>query len=149
MRINIGLLAIVALLLTTPLRAEKKAINPPELNTMGTTSLPFSPGMLVDGTLYVAGQIGRDLKTGAVPEDFEQEVKLCLSHIETVLKAANMGFKDVVSVQVYLTDVELFGRMNAVYGAIFKDPRPARTTVGIAKLVVPNARVEITVTARK
>lgn len=149
MRINICLLALVALSLTAPLSAEKKAINPPEFSAAGAPSLPFSPGILVDGTLYVAGQIGRDLKTGAVPEDFEQEVKLCLSHIETVLKAANMGFKDVVSVQVYLTDVELFGRMNAVYGAIFKDPRPARTTVGIAKLVVPNARVEITATARK
>lgn len=137
------------MLLTLPIRAEKKVLNPPEFNAPGATSLPFSPGILVDGTLYVAGQIGRNLKTGEIPADFEQEVKLCLADVELVLKAAGMGFQDVVSVQVYLTDVALFSRMNAVYGATFKEPRPARTTVGVAKLVVPNARIEITVTARK
>ena len=59
-----------------------------------------------------------------------------------------MSFSDVVSVQVYLTDIEMFQRMNAVYTTYFKDPRPARTTVGVAKLVGP-ARIEVTVTARK
>jgi len=50
-------------------------------------------------------------------------------------------------VQVYLTDMELFPRMNAVYTTYFKEPRPARTTVGVAKLV-GTAHIEITVTAR-
>ncbi|MDQ2947841.1 MAG: RidA family protein [Acidobacteriota bacterium] len=149
MRTNICLLALAAMLVTAPLSAEKKAINPPELSAPGAQSLPFSPGVLVDGTLYVAGQIGRDLKTGQIPKDFEQEVKLCLANIEIVLKAAGMGYKDVVSVQVYLTDIDMFARMNAVYGTIFKEPRPARTTVGVSKLAAANAHVEITVTARK
>jgi 2-iminobutanoate/2-iminopropanoate deaminase len=149
MRIKPCLLAVAAMLLTAPLRAEKKAINPPEFSLPGAPSLPFSPGILVDGTLYVAGQIGRDLKSGQVPADFEQEVKLCLTDIEFILKAAGMGFADVVSVQVYLTDISLFSRMNTVYGSIFKEPRPARTTVGVSKLAAPNAHVEITVTARK
>jgi 2-iminobutanoate/2-iminopropanoate deaminase len=65
-----------------------------------------------------------------------------------VLKAAGLGFEDAVAVQVYLTDMDLFPRMNAVYATYFKDPRPARTTVGVAKLVGP-ARIEITITARK
>jgi 2-iminobutanoate/2-iminopropanoate deaminase len=51
-------------------------------------------------------------------------------------------------VQVYLTDMDLFPRMNAVYSTYFKDPRPARTTVGVSKLV-GTARIEITVTAHK
>ena len=55
---------------------------------------------------------------------------------------------DVVAVQVYLTDMELFPRMNAVYTTYFKEPRPARTTVGVAKLV-GTARIEITVTAKR
>jgi enamine deaminase RidA (YjgF/YER057c/UK114 family) len=55
----------------------------------------------------------------------------------------------VVSVQVYLTDIDLFSRMNAVYGSVFKEPRPARTTVGVTKLAAPAAHIEITVTARK
>ncbi len=60
-----------------------------------------------------------------------------------------MTYKDVVSVQVYLTDMDLFQRMNAVYTTGFKDPRPARTTVGVTKLANAAAHVEITVTARK
>ena len=59
-----------------------------------------------------------------------------------------MGFGDAVAVQVYLTDMELFPRMNAIYTTYFKEPRPARTTVGVAKLV-GTAKIEITVTARK
>jgi len=112
------------------------------------TGRPFSPGILSDGTLYIAGQTGQDLKTGKIPDDFEAEVKQCLNNIGLVLKEAGMGFGDAVAVQVYLTDMNLFARMNTVYTTFFTDPRPARTTVGVAKLV-GTARVEITVTARK
>jgi 2-iminobutanoate/2-iminopropanoate deaminase len=59
-----------------------------------------------------------------------------------------MSFDDAVAVQVYLTDMSLFPRMNAVYTTYFKEPRPARTTVGVAKLV-GTARIEVTVTAHR
>ena len=59
-----------------------------------------------------------------------------------------MTFQDAVTVQVYLTDMDLFQRMNTVYTTYFKEPRPARTTVGIARLVGA-AKIEITVTAHK
>jgi 2-iminobutanoate/2-iminopropanoate deaminase len=133
-------------LLALPLAAEKKVIVPPEF--AGSTS-NFSPGILVDGTLYVSGQIGQDLKNKQVPADFEDEVKTVLGNIGLVLKAAGMTYKDVVSVQVYLTDMYLFARMNAVYTTFFPDPRPTRTTVGVTKLAAPAAHIEITVTARK
>jgi 2-iminobutanoate/2-iminopropanoate deaminase len=139
-------LCAILVLLALPLAAEKKAIVPPEF--AGGT-LPYSPGVLVDGTLYCAGQTGQDLKTKQVPADFESEVKLLLNNIGLVLKAAGMTFKDAVSVQVYLTDIELFPRMNAVYATYFPEPRPARTTVGISKLAAAGAHVEITVTAHK
>jgi 2-iminobutanoate/2-iminopropanoate deaminase len=130
--------------------ADRKAIVPPEFTpAAGAPAPPFSPGVLVDGTLYVAGQVGEDLKTREVPADFEAEVKTCLDRIGIILKAAGMSYQDAVSVQVYLTDMDLFGRMNAVYGGYFKDPRPARTTVGVTRLAAPKARIEITVTARK
>jgi 2-iminobutanoate/2-iminopropanoate deaminase len=112
------------------------------------TGRPFSPGILTDGTLYVAGQTGQDLKTAKIPENFEAEVKQSLENIGLVLKEAKMDFGDAVAVQVYLTDMELFPRMNAVYTTYFKEPRPARTTVGVAKLV-GTAKIEITVTAHK
>ena len=65
-----------------------------------------------------------------------------------ILKAAEMSPADVVSVQVYLTDAATFQRMNTVYRDYFKEPRPTRTTVVVAKLVGA-ASIEITVTARK
>ena len=113
------------------------------------TGKPYSPGILTpDGTLYVSGTTGADLKTGEVPAKFEDEARLCFDLIGKVLKAAGMTFDSAVSVQVYLTDVSLFPRMNAVYMTYFKEPRPARTTVGVAKLVNA-AHMEVTVTAKK
>lgn len=139
-------LCALLLLAALSLQAAKKVIVPPEF--AGSTA-PYSPGILVDGSLYVSGQIGQDLKTSQIPEDFAKEVKLCLDRIELVLKAAGMTFDDVVSVQIYLTDMGQFAAMNSVYTSVFKAPRPARTTVGVAKLALPAAHIEITVTARK
>jgi 2-iminobutanoate/2-iminopropanoate deaminase len=60
-----------------------------------------------------------------------------------------MRFQDVVSVQVYLTDMDLFARMNAVHATYFKEPRPARTTVGVTRLASAKAGMEISMTSRK
>ena len=135
---------LILALASTGLLAEKKLIQPKEF----AKGRPFSPGLLVDGTLYVAGQVGNDLKTGQRPEAFEDEVKTCLGNIGIILKEAGFDYKDVVSVNVYLTDMELFPKLNAVYVPFFPEPRPVRTTVGVAKLV-GTSRIEVTVTARK
>lgn len=141
---KLTLLFLTLALAVSSVAATKKVIQPKGF----ATGRPFSPGILVDGTLYVAGQTGSDLKTGAIPAEFEAEVKQCLDNIGLVLKEAGMTFDNAVAVQVYLTDMELFQRMNAVYTTYFKEPRPARTTVGVAKLV-GTAHIEITVTAHK
>jgi reactive intermediate/imine deaminase len=138
------ILTIALLCAATLTAADKKAVNPPGAVTGG----PYTPGILAGDTLYVAGQVGRIPKTDRYPDSFEDEVKYTLDNVGAVLKAAGYGFEDAVAVQVYLTDMELFQRMNAVYMTYFPEPRPARTTVGIAKLVGP-ARIEITVTAYK
>jgi 2-iminobutanoate/2-iminopropanoate deaminase len=124
--------------------ASKKLIHPKEF----PKGRPFSPGIQVGNTLWVAGQIGQDLATGKIPEKFEDEVARTLDNIGLVLKEAGYTFDDVVSVNVYLTDMDLFQRMNAVYITYFKEPRPVRTTVGTPRLAGP-AKVEITVTASK
>jgi 2-iminobutanoate/2-iminopropanoate deaminase len=139
---SIPLLFAFSLLLAPGLmQAEKKAVLPKGASTAG----PYSPGILSNGTLYVAGQIGRDAK-GIIPDNFEDEVKLCLENVDRILKEAGVTPADAVAVQVYLTDMDLFDRMNKVYMAYFPEPRPARTTVGVAKLV-GKSRIEITVTA--
>lgn len=151
MRTNITALLMGALLLTLPLdAASKKVIVPPEMAPAPGAAAPmFSPGILMGDTLYVSGQVGQDLKTKDIPADFETEVKTCFADIGLVLKAAGMSFDNVVSVQVYLTDMDLFPRMNAVYATVFNSPRPTRTTVGVTKLASAKAHMEVTVTARK
>jgi len=137
-------LALAFIGATAPALAEKKIIQPKEFAPGG----PFNPAILVDGTLYVSGQIGRDLKTQKVPDNFEAEVRQALDNIGIILREAKMTYADVVAVQVYLTDMNLFPKMNAIYTMYFKADRPARTTLGITKLAVPEAHIEITVTAR-
>ena len=109
----------------------------------------FSPGIQAGDTLYVSGQTGTDPQTQKVPDKFEDEVQLCLDHIAAILKAGGMDFSNAVSVTVYLTDISLFQRMNAVYVKAFPEPRPARTTVGISALAAAGAHIEISVTAHK
>src|SRR5271166_4208215 len=145
MRTTITHAFVCALILCGTAVAEKRAIVPKEFEG---SKLPFSPGILVNNTLYVAGQTGGDIKSGQMPSEFEAEVKNALERAGLVLKAAGFGFQDVTAVQVYMTDMDLFQRMNAVYTTYFPEPRPTRTTVGVARLAGP-AHIEITITAQK
>ena len=73
-----------------------------------------------------------------------------LDRIGIILKEAGMSYKDVVAVQVYLTDIDLFPRMNSVYGSVFQAPPAARAHNGRrSNLASPKAHLEITVTAKK
>jgi 2-iminobutanoate/2-iminopropanoate deaminase len=136
-------IALVFLCATSADGAEKKIIRPAGVEA----SASWSHGLMVGDTLYVSGMGGED-PTGRIPGAFEAEVKQALENIDAVLKAAGMSSGDVVSVQVYLTDVSTFEKMNAVYKTYFHEPRPTRTTVVVAKLVGPG-KIEITATAKK
>jgi 2-iminobutanoate/2-iminopropanoate deaminase len=146
MRFAQSCVLFASLLVVGSAYGEKKAVTP-------TTPAPnapaplFSPGILADGTLYVAGQLGT--VAGQVPDKFEDEVKAALDNVGAILKAGGMTYSDVVSVTVYLTDMDLFQQMNGVYTTVFSAPRPARTAVGVSRLGNAKAHLEITVTARK
>ena len=141
---------LCAVFLFVPLAvAQKKIVTPEAFNRPGQEAPLFSPGILDGGTLYVSGQIGSDLKTRKVPESFEDEVRTSLENIRLILKEAKMDYSDIVNVQVFLTDMSLFPRMNAVYSSILKAPRPARATVGVSALAAKDAHIEISVIARK
>jgi reactive intermediate/imine deaminase len=143
MRITILLLGTICTgLAGSAQTSARQAVQPPGF----ATGRPFSPGVWAGDTLHVAGQIGSDLKTGKLGATFEDETKLALDNIGLILKEAGLSFDDVVTVHVYLTDIGLFGRMNAIYMPYFQEPRPARTTVAVAALA-GGAHIEITVTA--
>lgn len=135
--------AVVLLVAPACLAQQHKAIN---LST--EKGLPFSDGIVVGNTLYLAGQQGLDSSGKLVPGGIGPQTKTTLETIEKVLKAAGFQLKDVVSVNVYLADINEFGDMNKVYKAFLPDPKPARTTIQAAALV-NHARIEISAIAVK
>lgn len=107
------------------------------------TGLPFSPGILVGNTLYLAGHLGRDPVTSQlVTGGIEAETRQALANLGDVLKTAGMGFEHVTTVTVYITNFDEFERFNAVYREFFPKDPPARATVQVAALNA-GARVEL------
>jgi 2-iminobutanoate/2-iminopropanoate deaminase len=118
------------------------------VNLSATRGLPFSDGIVVGKTLYVAGQEGTDASDKLVAGGIGPETSAALENIQRVLKAAGFQLEDVVSVTVYLADIHDFPEMNKVYKSVMPDPKPARATVQAAALV-NNARIEISAIAVK
>ena len=109
---------------------------------------PYSPAVRAGDFLYVSGQIPVDPETNQpVLGDIQQETRQVLSNIERILVGCGATRADVVKTQVYLTDVKEFAKMNEVYAAFFGDAKPARTTIGVAALPLPGAKIEIDVVA--
>lgn len=139
------LLVTTLLLFSAPTDKSGKTPVGAELVPAGT---PYSPGFLVGGTLYVSGLQGTDPETHALPSEFGREVRNCLDSVGHVLKSAHMNYSDVVSVQIYLTDMSQFDQVNSIYKSYFTSTYPARTTVQVAKLSL-GARIEVAAIARK
>ena len=108
---------------------------------------PVSDAVLVGDTLYVGGRLGFDA-VGKLPPDFPGEAKAVLESVKSVLAAANMTMDDIVSVQVFCTDLSLFDSWNVVYRAYFGHDLPARAFIGASSLL-RGAHVEMTVIAVK
>lgn len=96
---------------------------------------PFSDAVLAGNTLYIAGRIGVDNKTGKPPADVQEEARIALDGIKAVLAEANMTMDDLVFVQVFCSDVSLFPKFNEVYKTYFGKDYPARAFVGAGTLL--------------
>jgi 2-iminobutanoate/2-iminopropanoate deaminase len=107
------------------------------------TGLPYSSGILAGDTLYISGHLGRDPVTSQlVAGGIEAETRQSLDNIGEVLKTAGMGFQDVTTVTVFITNFEEFAAFNKVYREYFPTDPPARATVQVAALNV-GASVEL------
>lgn len=103
---------------------------------------PFSDAVLAGDTLYLAGRIGLDPATRKPPATAEEEARLVLDQFKTVLAAAEMTMDDLVSVQVFCSDVSLFDTWNKVYPTYFGKDLPARAFIGSGPLLF-GARFEM------
>lgn len=108
---------------------------------------PFSPGLVVDGWVYLAGQGGFDPETGELAEGLAAQTSQTIENVAALLEEAGCTLKNVVSCLVHITDADHFAELNRVYESYFEAPRPVRTTV-VADLVVRGMLIEITVVAR-
>ncbi len=110
---------------------------------------PYSQGIRVGNTLYLAGQIALDPATGKLVEgDIEAQTHRVLKNLGAVLKAASFNYSDVVQVQAYLADLHDYKAMNDVYATYFSESKPARAVVEAAR-IPRDALVEIMMVAVK
>lgn len=113
----------------------------PRTNALNKTDAPFSGAVRVGGTLYISGQIGLgpDRKP---PADVTAEAKLVMDSVKKVLADGGMTPDDLVSVQVFCSDVRHYDAFNAVYRTYFTKEFPARAFLGSGALLF-GARFEV------
>jgi len=107
---------------------------------------PFSGAVMAGGTLYISGSLG--LIDGKVPEDPADEARAVMDAIKRNVEAAGMTMDDLVSVQIFCSDVAHYGAFNEVYRTYFTKEFPARAFIGSGTLLF-NARFEVMATAVK
>ena len=97
---------------------------------------PYSQAIRVGNMLFSSGQIPINPETGAIIYDgtIETQTQQVLDNLGAVLKEAGMDYTDVVSVTVFIADMDNFDRINKVYAGYFKDRPPARCAVEVARL---------------
>ncbi len=105
-------------------------------------SAPFSEAVLAGNTLYISGHLGIDPKTGKPGATPEEEARLVMESVKRTVEAAGMTMDDIVSVQVFCSDVSVFDEFNSVYRTYFHGNYPARAFIGAGKLLF-GARFEV------
>jgi reactive intermediate/imine deaminase len=108
---------------------------------------PYSQAVQVGNTVYLSGQTPIDPKTGELVEgDISAQSHQVFENIKAVLMAAGLTFDHVARVGIYLTDLANFAAVNEIMKLYFKEPYPARSTIGVRAL--PKAsQVEIDMVA--
>ena len=111
---------------------------------------PYSPAVRAGGFIYVSGQVPIDPVTNTpVTGDVKAETRQVLTNVRRILEGCGASLADVVKCCVFLADVRDFAAMNEVYTEFFGAAKPARTTIGVAALPLPGAKVEIDAVAYK
>ena len=94
---------------------------------------PYSQGMEVNGLVLSSGQIPVNPKTGEVPEGIEAQARQSCKNVGEILKAAGIGYENVIKTTCFLAEMADFGAFNRVYEEFFVS-RPARSCVAVKEL---------------
>jgi 2-iminobutanoate/2-iminopropanoate deaminase len=110
--------------------------------------MPFSEGYVAGNTLYVAGQQGPDSHGKVTGTDITLQTTNAVAAVKKVVQEAGFQMTEIVSVTVYITDLNDVEKMNEIYKKLMPDPKPARATVQVAGLI-GGAKIEISAIAAK
>jgi len=96
---------------------------------------PYSQAIVANGFVFCSGQVALDPATGALdPGYIDGQTRQALANLKAVLEAAGSSLSRVVKTTVYLTNMNDFAAMNAVYAEVFAGHAPARATVEVSRL---------------
>lgn len=110
---------------------------------------PYSQATLVNGTLYISGQIPVDPENGKLVEGIDKETHQVMKNLKAILKAADMDFSNAVKASIFLKSMDDFAEVNEIYASYFENEiYPARETVQVSCLP-KNVDVEISMIAFK
>lgn len=93
---------------------------------------PYSQAVRSNDLVFASGQLPIDLKTLAISDDTTEQMRNAFTNLLNVMRASEV--KEILSVTIYLTNMNDFPIMNSVYGEFFDPPYPARTCVGVMSL---------------
>jgi len=131
-----GLLALIALAPAADLVAQRAYVG----GRSGDQGAPFSQAVWIDDTLYLSGMLG--LAQGGVPDTPEEEARNVLDAIQRVLEGEGLTMDQLVSVQIFCSDVSHYAAFNEVYRTYFTREYPARAFIGSGSLLF-DARFEV------
>ncbi len=94
----------------------------------------YSQAVKCGNTVYLSGQIPLDPKTMELVQGFEEQTVQVFENLKAVIEAAGGSFKDVVKLNIFLTDLSHFAKVNEIMGRYFEQPYPARAAIGVAAL---------------
>src|SRR4051812_31356313 len=137
MKLTQSVLVIAALIAPSLAAAQRSSVVPQGMSVSAT----LSPGIRVGDIVYTSGQLGtaRDAPDSTI----QTQTKKALENVKAVVEAGGSTMANVLKCTVFLTDVKDFAGMNSVYSTFFPKEPPARSTVVVAALVSPAAKVEI------
>lgn len=135
------LVPLMAALAASGLQAQaREPIRPEGTGTRG----PYTPGIRQGNLVWASGHLGTlPGGRGLAPGGIQAETRQALENLDRVFQAAGTSISRAVKCTVFLTDIADFAAMNEVYITFFPNDPPARTTVAVAALPIPGARVEI------
>ena len=94
----------------------------------------YSQAIKAGNTVYLSGQIPLAPKTMELVEGFEEQTVQVFENLKSVIEAAGGSFQDVVKLNIFLTDLSHFAKVNEIMGRYFQQPYPARAAIGVAAL---------------